>query len=196
MGSISFPEKVKLFIGLIFNSKAKTEELKKILSEKFGLIDYESPTLPFNYTDYYYPEMGDNLSRQFISFKNLISPEKLAEIKIYTNNLEKEFANSTPKEMKLPEPKPGTSKRNPEWNRGINIDPGYLNSSKLVLASTKDFSHRLYLSQGIYAEVTLIYSKKTGFYGLDWTFPDYKSKEYRKIFNHLREMYREDIKES
>ena len=158
-------EKVKLIVGLIGKEnlfhKAKTS-----LSRKFGEIDFQSKVLDFIYTDYYNREMGSGLKRQFLSFKRLISPEKMPDIKIYTNSLEqKSFCI--------------------KGKRSVNIDPGYLNLSKLVLATTKDHQHRLYLGKGIYAEVTLRYKNKT-FCPWEWTYPDYYSEEYITIFNHLR----------
>jgi len=114
--------------------------------------------------------MGKNLSRKFISFKHLIDPERLVSIKLFTNKLEEKFLW------------PGSSRRK------INIDPGYLTLSKLILATTKDFSHRIYLGSGIYAEVTLRYLKNKGFQPWEWTYPDYRSKEYLEIFNQLRSL--------
>jgi len=84
-----------------------------------------------------------------------------------------------------------------ERKRDVNIDPGYLSLSKLVLASTKDFYHRLYLNHGIYAEITLVFKKEThskgGFQPIKWTYPDYASQEYRKIFNQIRGIYKGNI---
>ena len=79
-------------------------------------------------------------------------------------------------------------------SRIINIDPGYLDLSKLILASTKDYKHRIYLTKGIYAEVTLFYQDKT-FCPWEWTYPDYKTGEYIEIFNRIRQIYAEQIKE-
>ncbi|MCG2712844.1 MAG: DUF4416 family protein [Candidatus Omnitrophica bacterium] len=163
-------EKVKLIIGLIAG-EGLFDKVKKKLSSKFGKIDFESKILDFTYTDYYNREMGADLKRQFLSFKRLIPPEMIADIKNHTNALESNFFSSNNK-------------------RTVNIDPGYLSLSKLVLATTKDHQHRIYLDKGIYAEVTLRYRKKT-FCAWEWTYPDYCSKEYIAIFNHLRkELYK------
>ena len=126
----------------------------------------------FGHTDYYRDEFGEGLSRKFLGFSSLITPEKLSEIKVLTNRIEDKFRK--------------------EGRRLINIDPGYLDMAKLVLASTKDFMHRIYLDRGIYAEITLSYQNKS-FRSFDWTYPDYRSKEYIDIFNEIREAYRQQI---
>ncbi|MFH2137888.1 MAG: DUF4416 family protein [Candidatus Omnitrophota bacterium] len=158
-------EKVRLIIGLI-GKESLFDDVKKVLIKKFGSIDYESECLNFNFTDYYNAEIGTDLKRKFLSFKKYFLPEELSDIKLFTNKVEEKF-----QEM------PG--------KRRVNIDPGYLNLSKLVLATTKDHQHRLYVGKGIFAEVTLRYRGKT-FMGWDWTYPDYQSVEYIKIFNHIR----------
>ncbi|MCP4649002.1 MAG: DUF4416 family protein [PVC group bacterium] len=158
-------EKVKLIIGLI-GKKDLFDSIQKILTKKFGLIDFESDPLEFNFTNYYESEMGAGLKRKFLSFKKEIKPLSLPDIKLYTNKIEKKFLNSSGK-------------------RRVNIDPGYLSLSKLVLATTKDHQHRLYINKGIFAEVTLRYRDKT-FTHWEWTYQDYCTVEYIKIFNHIR----------
>lgn len=153
MGTINKPNLVKFFFGLIFNKNFDIEEIYKVLEQKFNnKIDIYSPVIDFTFTTYYNKEMGDNLKRQWISFEKLLTPDKLADIKVETNNIEDSYAK--------------------DKNRIINIDPGYISAANVVLASTKDFSHRIYLSKGIYAEVTTIY-RKEGFTKLPWTYPDY-----------------------
>jgi len=152
----------------------------KVMDEvvrEYGEIDFESKVLPFHYTNYYTKEMGENLKRKFVSFKRLISPEKIIQVKLFTNRLEEKFLW------------PGSARRR------INIDPGYLTLSKLVLATTKNFSHRIYLGHGIYAEVTLRYVKNKGFQPWEWTYPDYRSPEYLEIFNQLRDGYKKQLEE-
>lgn len=168
MGKIKLPERVKLIIGMFSNKVELFKEVKKILEEKFGQVDFESPILPFNKTNYYEKEMGKDLKRIFCSFKELIRPEDLAEIKIFTNSIEEKFLDN--------------------GKRQINIDPGYLTLSKLVLATTKDYSHRIYLKEGIYAEATLRF-EKGAFVPLEYTYPDYRTQEYLNIFNQIRQIY-------
>lgn len=165
--------KVKLVIGIFGGELFLIEEAKGNLERKFGKVDYESLVLPFNKTDYYQIEMGKNLKRKFYTFKSLISPELLPGIKVLTNHLEKKLAGEA-------------------GNRRVNIDPGYVSLAKFVLATTKDYSHRLYLKQGIYAEVTLSF-KDGSFRAREWTYPDYCQKEYIEIFNQIRKMYKEQV---
>lgn len=153
MGNINKPNLVKFFFGLIFNENFNIEEIYNILEQKFNnKIDIYSPVIDFSFTTYYNKEMGDKLKRQWISFETLILPDTLADIKVETNNIEDSYAK--------------------DKNRIVNIDPGYITPANVILASTKDFSHRIYLSKGIYAEVTTIY-RKEGFTKLPWTYPDY-----------------------
>jgi hypothetical protein len=153
MGNINQPNLVKFFFGLIFNETFNIEEVYKILEQKFNnKIDIYSPAIDFTFTTYYNKEMGEKLKRQWISFEKSILPDALADMKIETNNIEDSYAK--------------------DKNRIVNIDPGYITPANVILASTKDFSHRIYLSKGIYAEVTTIY-RKEGFTKLPWTYPDY-----------------------
>jgi hypothetical protein len=127
--------KVKLIIGFIYPDEAVFIKARQLLKKQFGSIDFESQTLDFNYTDYYAPEMGSHLKRKFISFSRLVPIQDLYQIKLYTNRLEAKFSQGR--------------------KRRINIDPGYLDLAKLVLATTKDYAHRIFLRKGIFAEVTL-----------------------------------------
>lgn len=168
-----FPKRcgVKLIAGIIASSENiffKTEEaLQRIL----GPLDYRSQTIKFDFTDYYQRDMGPDLKRRFVSFERLIDPTALSRIKLITNRLERRLS----KDIK-------------SVRRAVNIDPGYITGAKLVLASTKDYSHRIYLEKGIYAEVTLYY-KKGSFRYWDWTYPDYKTEDYIRIFNEIRSIY-------
>ena len=167
------PEPVKLIIGFIFKKEDILNEAGVFLEKRFGKIDFQSQILPFTHTDYYAKEFGKDLKRRFISFKDLILPEDLPKIKIATNRIEQKLSC--------------------RQSRLINIDPGYVDLVKLVLASTKDYKHRIYLSEGIYAEVTLFYQAKT-FRPWEWTYPDYKTDEYVAIFNQVRGIYASQIK--
>ena len=143
------------------------------LEETYGPIDYHSSTLPFTHTSYYTPEFGLALSRKFVAFERLIDPSNLADIKHVTNALEHELAV--------------------DGKRCINLDPGYISQSKLVLATTKNHSHRIYLDKGIYAEVTLRYQHKA-FRTLEWTYPDYRTEEYLEILREIRQSYVEQLR--
>ncbi|MFH1655513.1 MAG: DUF4416 family protein [Candidatus Omnitrophota bacterium] len=173
MGTAIKPQKVKLIFGLISSDEELFTKTQKLLTGKFGPIDFSSKILPFNLTDYYREELGKNLKRKFISCQKLIRRESISEIKVFTNKIEKKFSFLR--------------------KRRINIDPGYLSPGKLILATTKDYGHRLYLKKGIFAEVTLFY-KRNSFHPWQWTFPDYKTESYLEIFNHLYKIYIEQLK--
>jgi hypothetical protein len=173
MGKIRGQPPVKLIAGFIFSESEFLKKAKGILQKTFGQIDFESQILAFSHTAYYEKEFGKNLKRNFVSFKKLIPPRELPQIKITTNKIEEKLSDN--------------------GLRLINIDPGYLDLSKLVLASTKDYKHRVYLNKGIFAEVTLFYQNKT-FNSWEWTYPDYKTQEYREIFKRIRDIYAGQIK--
>lgn len=171
MGSILNPHPVKLISGAITSSPVLFSEIEKKLTKSFGPIDYRSRIIDFDSTDYYTAEMGKDLKRRFFSFKKLIDPEKLSEIKLKTNKMELLFAKSAKIRKRI-----------------VNIDPGYINDAKLVLASTKDYNHRLYTAKGIYQEITLTF-QSSSFRPFDWTYPDYRTDDYIAIFNHIRELF-------
>ena len=175
MGAIKEIIPAKLIAGFIFGQERLFQNAKSRLRKKFGLIDFESDTLPFTHTQYYDQEIGENLKRKFISFKKLILPSELASIKIYTNRIENIFTRKS--------------------KRQINIDPGYIELSKLILATTKNYKHRIYLNKGIYAEATLYYQNHT-FRAWGWTYPDYQTQEYIDIFNKIRLIYTKQITNS
>ena len=174
MGKISKHQPVKLIVGFIFKEGAYFNKAKTILEKKFGSIDFESTALPFVHTDYYEKEFGRDLEKKIISFKRLIKPQSLSKIKVTTNRIEEKLSR--------------------EGRRRVNIDPGYLDLAKLVLASTKDYKHRVYLNHGIYSEITLFYENNS-FRFWEWTYPDYKTGEYIEIFNRIRKIYGQQIKD-
>lgn len=170
------PKPVKYFLGLIYSPQVSLWQLERDLLAKFDFIDQRSPVLEFDpFTDYYAEEMGPHLSRAWWSLHRLLPPDRLAEFKLFASELEQRYAV-------------------PRGGRGVNIDPGYLNESRLVLASCKDFSHRVYLGQGVYAEVTMV-CRKDGFQPLEWTYGDYRSPEALRFFHALKQDYRKQLKE-
>lgn len=168
MGRITRAKPVKLIAGFIFKDEKYFNKAESILARRFGKIDFKSRIIPFNFTDYYLKEFGSDLNRVFISFENLISPKSLSSVKVITNRAEEKLSLG--------------------GNRLINIDPGYLDAARLILASTKDYAHRVYLDKGIFAEITLIF-KGHSFRSWDWTYPDYKSEKYLEIFHKIREIF-------
>ena len=176
MGSIRTFNPVKLFIGVLLSKEALAQEVEAQLSGTYGAVDHRSPILPFTFTDYYRREAGDHIFRVFFSFETLIEAGRLPEIKRETNSLEESLL-SLDASVKRP----------------VNLDPGYLEHAKVILASTKNFYHRMYLARGIFGEVTLHYQKR-GWEFFPWTYPDYKSAEYLRFFTELRDIYRQQLR--
>ncbi|TFG63137.1 MAG: DUF4416 family protein [Spirochaetales bacterium] len=167
----------KLVTGLLLRSGNFPQlftEAKNSLTEAFGSVDYESPALPFTYTGYYSGEMGHEILRVFLSFREPVDPSALSKIKMKTNALEHRFME--------------------EEKRSVNIDPGILNLSRFILATTKDNAHRIPLDAGIYAELTLLYQRKN-FQALPWTYPDFRTEVYQDILMEIRNIFREQLKQ-
>jgi hypothetical protein len=167
------PPPVKLIMGLIFAPEAPIAAVRRQLKATYGGIDRETTLLPFVWTRFYEREMGPTLQRQFWSFDALIAADALAGIKRQTNAMERTFAGHG-------------------GQRGVNLDPGYIDLAKLVLATTKDRQHRLYLGQGIYAEVTLRFTGGR-FVPWEWTYPDYRTPDYLAFFDAVRRRYRQQL---
>ena len=146
-----------------------------LLQESCGEIDFCERTLPFSHTKYYEKEMGTGLQRCFISFKRLIDRHHLVEVKLLSNEIENSLANDNS-------------------GRTINIDPGYLTDSQLVLATGKNFSHRIYLGKGVFADLTLVF-RDHAYQFLPWTYPDYKEDHMQAILMNIRKQYSKDIYE-
>ncbi|MDH7573216.1 MAG: DUF4416 family protein [Clostridia bacterium] len=172
MGRVTEPQPVKLFVGVLAAAAEFLPAVRGRLEAELGPVDLASPLWDFAFTRYYEAEMGPTLKRQFWGFEFLVEPGRLPEIKHFTNAVEDEFAL--------------------EGRRRVNLDPGYLTSARLVLATTKDFSHRVYLGRGIYGEVTLMY-RRGQFVSLPWTYPDYRTPEYHRFFAELRALYRSQL---
>ena len=175
MAKIRDPLLVKLFIGMLSPDPALFHDCAKILCREYGPIDFQTDVLPWDKTDYYQDEMGEGIVRKFIFFERLMYPGDLPKAKLFTDRLEHDYAVSDKHRMR----------------RRINIDPGYITEAKVVLATTKDFSHRMYVGSGIFAEVTLRYSLRDRcFMPYDYTYPDYRTDQYRQVFNEARELLR------
>ncbi len=179
MGTPREPKPVKPFVALLSNHESLFPSVEGDLRSIFGSIDSVSETFPWQVTDYYENEMGPRLLRRFVSFEPLTLPERLPEIKLRTQDLEGNY----------------------QWFEGgkrgrrVNIDPGYLETSKVVLASTKDASHRIYLCSGIYGEVTLRF-ESGHFQPLAHTYPDYRWQETLSFFAAMRSLYLSQLKHS
>ena len=145
------------------------------LGSEFGSFDMVSPWMPFDYTSYYEQEMGAPLFRRLLAFKSLIEQLDLASVKLITNHLEDQYMRN--------------------GRRRVNIDPGYLSYERFVLASGKNFIHRIYIGQKIYADLTLIY-QQGAYQKLPWTYPDYADRPITSFLAQARAKYAVDLKET
>jgi len=179
MGSIRTFNPVKLFVGILVSEEGRLAEIESRLAAEYGAIELRSSIIPFTFTDYYRRETGDRILRAFLSFERLIDADRLPEIKHWTNTLEAEFA--------------AAGSPSGDIRRPVNLDPGYIEHSKVILASTKNFYHRMYLGRGIFGEVTMHF-RNNAWEFFPWTYPDYQSEDYRKFFLELRRSYRSQLR--
>jgi hypothetical protein len=161
-------EAVKLIVSLFSGESQLLGDAIRALSDKYGKVDFTSASVPFVYTDYYTQEFGASLIRRLVAFDRLIRPDSLPDVKLWTNALERRLSA--------------------EGRRRVNIDPGYIARAHLLLATGKGYSHRPYLRDGIYADLTLIYRNKA-FQSLPWTYPDYAGGEMIGILTRIRDKY-------
>ncbi|MFC1524121.1 DUF4416 family protein [Thermodesulfobacteriota bacterium] len=180
MSEPQIPLPVKLIISILFNPEPECAspdvppEVLTALTEQFGPLDLQTPVHPFTRTTYYQPEMGTPLLRTFLSFSNLVARDRLADIKLYTNQLEKTHSRE-------------------DGTRRINVDPGLLTMENLILASGKNFTHRIYLRNGIFAEITLLFQNRN-YIDLPWTYPDYAATDVKSFLRQVRARLAEDLK--
>jgi len=175
MGKVHAPIPSKLFVGMLSRDIGLFELCAERLSSAYGPVDLRSEILSWDHSDYYRVEMGDDLRRVFLFFEQLIDPGDLAAIKQYSIQFEQELSCSDAS---------GSHRR-------INLDPGYLTEAKVVLATTKDFPHRVYIGGHIYAESTLHYSKTLGTYlPVEHTYPDFRAQYSLALFKKARYILR------
>jgi hypothetical protein len=165
MGTPQKPAPVKLFAGIMFDEQFAIDRVLDEMEKRFGAAEYRFGPVPFSWTDYYAEEMGGRCKKIYVCYETLIAREILPSIKLWTNNIEQNHAEA--------------------GKRKVNIDPGYIARDKLVLATTKDFYHRLYLGQGIYGEVTLHF-RQGCFRHFSWTYPDYKEETFHEFLIKAR----------
>ncbi|MDD5084573.1 MAG: DUF4416 family protein [Candidatus Omnitrophica bacterium] len=168
-------EKAIIFCAVMFREAGLYNKVRDALFGKWGEPLLAGPVFDFHYTDYYRGEMGDGLKKVFLVFGRFVSPDRIYSWKRWTNRIERRLSKA--------------------GMRCVNIDPGYLTLSKLVLASTKNYFHRIYIRKDIYAEVTLRYIKDS-YEGFEWTYPDYKDTPSIKFFNEARHLLTERVRES
>jgi hypothetical protein len=175
MAKIKQPQKILVVAGLIYIDDFQTSKVLDILSRELGDVSLQSEIIPFTHTAYYNKEMGDDLLRQWFAFGKLADPDVLIELKHRSNEIEQKFINE-------------------KGGRTVNIDPGLVTMSNFILASTKNYSHRIYIGKGIYAEVTLIY-KNQKYLALEWTYPDYKEIKALDFFQKARGILKKRLDE-
>jgi len=169
----SEPIPVKLFCGVLYSDELLLNDARLLLVEKYGEIDHQSDQFNFEISEYYRPEMGWPIYRTFWSFYRLINPNEIARVKIECNKIEDQLAIT--------------------GNRKVNLDPGYMDYDKIVLASAKYNGQKIYLNHGIYADLTLRYEKGK-YYPFPWSFPDFKTGQYSQTFLRIREIYKAQLK--
>jgi hypothetical protein len=176
MGQIRPVVPVKLLVGILTSVPEILPHVEERLAGLFGRIDLRSEAYAFDSTHYYDAEMGSPIERRFLAFETLIVPDAIASIKVRSNDVETEF-----------------QARFPGVRRPVNLDPGYIEQSKIVLASTKNFYHRILIADGIYAEVTQHFEAGE-WRSFPWTFPDFRSGRYDAFFSAMRETYRSQLR--
>jgi len=173
MSSPQSPKPAKLIASLFLKEKQLLPSVVKDLTGALGSLDQVSGWFPFDYTSYYEPEIGKPLFRRILVFQGLIELDALVAIKHATNDIEKQYTEN--------------------GRRRVNIDPGYMNHARFVLATGKDYTHRIYIGKCIYADLTLIY-QQGAFQPLPWTYPDYAAEGMRDYLNRVRGKYSFDWK--
>lgn len=169
----SDPIPVKLFCGVLYSNQELLDYSRLALIKHYGEIDFESAQFTFDISDYYRSEMDWPIFRLFWSFNKLINPVQIAGIKIECNEIENQLAIN--------------------GKRKVNLDPGFLDYDKIILASAKYNGQKIYLNFGIYADLTLHY-EKGNYHPYPWSFPDFKSGNYNEIFLRIREIYKAQLK--
>ena len=177
MWKLKAPEPVKLIIGILAADRQCLDAAVEAVAAKFGRADFVSDIWPFDQTDYYKDQTGENILRQFVGIDRLIDPAGLAKIKHRTNKLEQKLAAKLALDLCRP----------------VNLDPGFIEPSKLVLATTKNYSHRIYIGRKMYAEVTLIFDKGQ-WRPFEYTYPDYRQQCYFDFFSKVRTRLLEQLK--
>ncbi|NIA07365.1 MAG: DUF4416 family protein [Actinobacteria bacterium] len=177
MGQVKQVKFAKFIVGILAIDEELLPVARELITQHLGAIDICSPVWPFTSTKYYADEMSDTLCRQFVSLGQLSNPDRLVDLKLGSNCAELADAQSR-----------GRGRR-----RAINLDPGYITLAKLVLATTKDYSHRVYLGRGVYGETTLHFHAGR-WEAWPWTYPDYADATYHGFFSQVRERLSEQLR--
>lgn len=160
-------EQTRLFVATLYSDGNIYLKARSRLIAEFGELLSESNTFPWEHSEHYRDELGWPIIRQFLAFNKSIDPLEIREIKLLTNKLEESFSTGK--------------------GRAVNLDPGYVTPAKVVLATTKNFVHRIYIGKGIYAEVTLFYnSKEKAYRPHEYTYMDYRRPDYNEFLLSVR----------
>jgi hypothetical protein len=162
------PAAAKLILAAIYKDPSTALSVWKAIEKTWGPLDFLSEVRPFDYTTYYDREMGRPLFRRWAAFRTLVPQDLLVHIKWQALDLEQQW--------RLGE------------NRQINLDPGLITAERLVLATGKNYSHRIYLGRGIFGDLTLVFYQGS-YQPLPWTYPDYQDQQSLWMFNKIREKY-------
>ena len=163
---------VKLFVGILFQPQLEWSGILEKLESEIGDADFISKSVPFSHSTYYENEMGPGLLKAFVGIKAPFDPADLSKVKQQTCGIEQEFRIGD--------------------QRTINLDPGLVTLHNVILASTKNFSHRIPLQDGIYAEVTLLY-QNGGYQALPWSYPDFQFPFYQSALLNLRALHKTQL---
>ncbi len=171
MGVPGYSEPAKLVCAVMGQNVDMLNRGRDLMAARYGEAEMASAVFDFSFTSYYEPEMGPGLVKQFLGFRPLVAQADLADIKRTSNAIEG-----------------GVARPDGMSGRGVNIDPGYVNGGQLILGTTKNYSHRIYLRNGIYAELTLLYTRGA-FVPQPWTYRDYRTEEALAFFTRVRRVF-------
>lgn len=173
MSELKEPKPAKVITGLLISPSVNQQECFEMLFRHFGDIDFISESIQFDYSKYYEPEMGTELKRRFVTYKDLRRQDDLVSLKLLAMEIEDRFKE--------------------QGKRRLNVDPGLITLERLVLATGKNYTHRIYLRAGVFADLTLVFKKGT-YIPLPWTYPDYKEPLIIEWFNKIRQKYNHQLK--
>ena len=171
MSELTNPVKANLTVSVMFRDENLLAEVRSILGKKYGKIDAVSDAYNFSsISPYYDPEMGSDIKKIIFSFKKTVPRDILANVKLFCVKIEQKYSRN--------------------GHRLVNLDPGLLTLENFILATGKNYSHRIYLKKGVFAEVTLMFGKKNVIKELPWTYRDYLYEPARSFLLYVREIYR------
>ena len=164
------PLPARLLVSVIYREERRFAEVLQCIEDRLGPVERTSGTFPFDMTEFYGKEMGAPLYRRFAVMERLVPRDALAAAKIGAEELEREFSE--------------------HGMRTVNLDPGMLTEENFLLATGKNYSHRVYLRDGVFADLTLVF-RKGEYRALPWTYPDFAAAEIRAFLSEVREELRD-----